>query len=154
MPGRHALGNVTDGRRAQDERLNFCIAPPVAGMHLAFCVDSKRRAGRRSPPRADPRRAVGLRTFSDADGNSWRVWRVETPTASAHLVDSSFRGGWLAFERESGQERRRLAHVPEDWESLPPERLVALLDAAIRVDLSRTGVTSQRSATPPPEREP
>jgi hypothetical protein len=96
---------------------------------------------------------MGLRTFSDAEGNSWRVWGVETPTASAHLIDSSFRGGWLAFEREDGQERRRLAQVPEDWESIPPERLVGLLEAATRVDLSRTGTTSQRPASPPSEHE-
>jgi hypothetical protein len=81
------------------------------------------------------------------------VWRVETPTASAHLIDSSFRGGWLAFEREEGQERRRLAQVPEDWESLPPERLAALLEIATPVDLSRTGVTTQRSASSPPDRD-
>lgn len=96
---------------------------------------------------------MGLRTFSDAEGNNWRVWRVESPTASAHLIDSSFRGGWLAFEREDGQERRRLAQVPEDWASLAPERLVDLLDAATRVDLSRTGATSQRPTSPPPERD-
>jgi hypothetical protein len=97
---------------------------------------------------------VGLRTFNDARGKSWRVWRVESPTASAHLIDSSFRGGWLAFEREDCEERRRLAQVPEDWDSLPPERLADLLESAIRVDLSRTGTTPQRSAAvPPPERE-
>jgi hypothetical protein len=97
---------------------------------------------------------MGLRTFSDAEGNSWRVWGVETPTASAHLIDSSYRSGWLAFEREDGRERRRLAQVPEDWESFPPERLVSLLEAATVVDLSRTGVTNQRPASPSPEREP
>jgi hypothetical protein len=97
---------------------------------------------------------VGLRTFKDADGNGWRVWRVETPTASAHLIDSNFRSGWLAFEREDGQERRRLGQVPEDWESLPPERLAALLEIATRVDLNRTGVTSQRPAAPPSKHEP
>jgi hypothetical protein len=96
---------------------------------------------------------VGLRTFSDAEGNNWRVWRVESPTASAHLIDASFRGGWLAFEREDCQERRRLAQVPEDWASLPPERLTALLQAATRVDLNRTATTSQRSASPPPDRD-
>jgi hypothetical protein len=81
------------------------------------------------------------------------VWRVETPTASAHLIDSNFRGGWLVFEREDGQERRRLAQVPEDWEALPLEQLAAFLKVATRVDLNRTGATSQRPASPSSERE-
>ena len=87
---------------------------------------------------------MGLRTFSDSAGNSWRVWHVESPAASAHLIDASFRDGWLAFEREDGSERRRLVQTPEDWESLPAERLSSLLQSATRVDLSRTGTTPQR----------
>ena len=87
---------------------------------------------------------MGLRFFSDSDGHSWRVWRVESPTASAHLIDATFRDGWLAFEREDNAERRRLAQVPDDWESLPSERLGSLLESAARVDLSRTGTTPQR----------
>jgi hypothetical protein len=123
-------------------------------MHLALCSHTNAAQGDEVHRAHQPRRTVGLRTFSDAEGNSWRVWRVESPTASAHLIDSSFRGGWLAFERADGQERRRLASLPDDWESLSPERLVAMLDVATRVDLSRTGVTTQRATSPPPAREP
>jgi hypothetical protein len=73
---------------------------------------------------------VGLLTFNDARGVSWRVWRVETPAARAHLMDASFRNGWLVFEREDGSERRRLAQVPEDWAHLTPDHLSRLCQIA------------------------
>lgn len=91
---------------------------------------------------------MGLRLFRDAKGNTWRVWRVESPTASAHLIDATFRDGWLAFERQDNAERRRLAQVPDDWESLTPDRLSSLLESATRVEMSRTGTTPVRSAPP------
>jgi hypothetical protein len=85
---------------------------------------------------------VGLRTFNDALGVRWRVWRVETPAARAHLMDASFRNGWLVFEREDGLERRRLAQVPEDWASLPPTRLAQLCQIASPVSQSRNSATA------------
>jgi hypothetical protein len=66
---------------------------------------------------------VGLLTFDDSSGTRWRVWQVETPAARAHLMDASFRNGWLVFEKEDGSERRRLAQVPEDWSALAPDHL-------------------------------
>jgi hypothetical protein len=38
-------------------------------------------------------------------------------------MDANFRDGWLVFERDDGSERRRLAQVPEDWESLSNRHL-------------------------------
>lgn len=73
---------------------------------------------------------VGLRTFNDGFGHSWRVWKVDTPAARAHLMDASYRNGWLVFEREDGTERRRLAQVPEDWDHLAPDHLYRLCQVA------------------------
>jgi hypothetical protein len=73
---------------------------------------------------------VGLLTFEDGRGARWRVWRVETPAARAHLMDASYRNGWLVFEREDGSERRRLAQVPEDWTSLSADHLSRLCQVA------------------------
>lgn len=84
-------------------------------------------------------------TFPDDRGRLWRVWQVETPAASAHLMDASYRGGWLVFEREDEHERRRLAQVPSGWEALSPERLALLCDVATPVPVARTGVTGKRS---------
>jgi hypothetical protein len=81
---------------------------------------------------------VALLNFTDARGNGWRVWNVDTPADRAHLMDASYRNGWLVFERIDGTERRRLAQVPEDWEHLTPDHLYRLC----------------RAATPAPHRHP
>ena len=74
---------------------------------------------------------MGLLTFQDADGTRWRVWHVETPTARAHLMEASYRNGWLVFEKEDGTERRRLAQVPEDWTHLTAPHLARLCGVAV-----------------------
>ena len=74
---------------------------------------------------------MGLLMFQDAQGVRWRVWQVETPQARAHLMDASYRNGWLVFEKEDGSERRRLAQVPEDWAHLAPDHLARLCALAV-----------------------
>ena len=81
---------------------------------------------------------MGLLHFTDSHGVRWRVWQVDTPAARAHLMEASFRNGWLVFEREDGTNRRRLAQVPEDWASLGAERLERLCAAATPAPASRT----------------
>ena len=82
--------------------------------------------------------SLGLRHFTDSRGTRWRVWQVETPAARAHLMEASFRNGWLVFEREDGTDRRRLAQVPEDWASLANERLERLCAAAVPAPTTRS----------------
>lgn len=96
---------------------------------------------------------VGLITFDDGNGVRWRVWKVETPASQAHLMNADFRTGWLVFEREDELERRRLAQVPEDWDSLPEHRLAELLTAAIPVTTPRSGSTQQVPVTPRDDRD-
>jgi hypothetical protein len=96
---------------------------------------------------------VGLISFEDAKGVRWRVWQVETPAARAHLLEQSFRSGWLVFERESGEERRRLMHVPDDWASLPAERLSQLCEVAMPVVAGRNTPTGQQLAWPRPTQQ-
>lgn len=74
---------------------------------------------------------MGLLTFRDPADVRWRVWHVETPIARAHLMDASFRNGWLVFETEDGTERRRLNQVPEDWAYLAPAHLARLCALAV-----------------------
>lgn len=74
---------------------------------------------------------MSLTTFRDAVGVCWRVWHVETPRTRAHLMEASFRNGWLVFEQEDGSNRRRLSQVPEDWASLSVEHLARLCTLAI-----------------------
>jgi hypothetical protein len=96
------------------------------------------RAPRMATCRLDGRRSlVGLLTFQDAAGTRWRVWHVETPSARAHLMEASFRNGWLVFDREDGSERRRLAQVPEDWAHLAPDHLAKLCGLAVAAPPAR-----------------
>ena len=80
---------------------------------------------------------MGLLHFTDSHGVRWRVWQVETPAARAHLMEASFRNGWLVFEREDGSDRRRLGQVPEDWASLGAQRLERLCAAAVLAPAAR-----------------
>ena len=93
---------------------------------------------------------MGLLSFTDEQGVRWRVWRVDTPAARAHLMEASYRNGWLVFEREDGLERRRLSQVPEDWASLSPERLLLLCQVATPVTTPRSSPTSEQAVMNPP----
>jgi hypothetical protein len=73
---------------------------------------------------------------------------VETPAARAHLMEASYRDGWLVFEREDGLERRRLQQIPDDWIAFSPERLAKLCERAVPVRLSPTGA---QTITPRPD---
>jgi len=95
--------------------------------------------------------AVGLISFADTEGVRWRVWQVETPAARAHLMEPSYRSGWLVFEREDGAERRRYSGLPDDWTSLTPERLSQLCAAAIPVVSGRTSPTGQQAVWSVPD---
>ncbi len=98
---------------------------------------------------------MGLASFLDSNGKRWRVWKVETPSSRAHLMDVRYRDGWLVFEREDQSERRRLQQVPEDWASLPPQRLELLCDVAVPVAGGRSIDTGQfKPSTRLPDNEP
>lgn len=79
--------------------------------------------------------------FTDRMGRSWRVWH--TVPRLADLLTSlapDSKEGWLTFESEG--EKRRLAPVPAEWESLPPSRLELLCRMAKPAPLSpRTHTT-------------
>ena len=69
---------------------------------------------------------MALGRFDDRNGEGWQVWRV-VPGSSvlerSGWMEGEYRNGWLCFESLATGERRRLAPVPENWESLPSERL-------------------------------
>lgn len=58
------------------------------------------------------------------------------------LVEPEFRKGWLAFQ--SGSEWRRLAPIPDSWESLTASDLLILLE--------RAGLSEMPNATAKPSR--
>ena len=90
------------------------------------------------------------RQFIDSAGQTWDVWDVHPTTASralnqlyphqapaaetpCHAVAPGLADGWLCFGL--GAERRRLAPVPADWETMAAPDLERLRDCAARVPL-------------------
>jgi hypothetical protein len=72
-----------------------------------------------------------VRQFRDAAGVEWKVSMTarSSPAVSRdHYLPEAYREGWLLFE--SADEKRRLAPVPSDWESLPDEKLAELCSSA------------------------
>ena len=68
-----------------------------------------------------------LKTFCDANGMTWTVWRIDA------TVGRDVRGmpqRWLVFQDEAGTERRRLVDFPDEWDSLSDERLTQLCRVA------------------------
>jgi hypothetical protein len=73
-----------------------------------------------------------MRQFRDEAGTEWKVFltpRGSDAVSREHYLPEAYREGWLVFE--SPQEKRRLAPVPADWETMPIEALVALCGKAV-----------------------
>jgi hypothetical protein len=73
-----------------------------------------------------------MRQFRDEAGTEWKVFltpRGSDAVSRDHYLPEAYREGWLVFE--SNQEKRRLAPVPSDWETMPIETLVSLCAKAV-----------------------
>lgn len=72
-----------------------------------------------------------MRQFRDAAGVEWKVSltsRSGPAVSRDQFLPEAYREGWLLFESE--REKRRLAPIPKDWESLPDEELAKLCSGA------------------------
>jgi hypothetical protein len=86
-----------------------------------------------------------LRGFTDSQGVEWRVWEVFPTATSQHssadamslasLKETPFANGWLCFE--GGDQKRRLAPIPNGWEMQELAELEALCDRATHVTARR-----------------
>ena len=77
---------------------------------------------------------MALVIFTDSKGERWRAWNIVPDSVrQASFLGEEFKTGWLCFESEISGERRRLADVPEDWHTLPHERLDLLCKLATLV---------------------
>ena len=73
-----------------------------------------------------------MRQFRDEAGVDWKVSltpRGSDAVSRENYLPEAYREGWLVFE--STQEKRRLAPVPTDWETMPTEALVGLCGKAV-----------------------
>ena len=64
------------------------------------------------------------RVFEDSTGARWDVYEVRRSSQKALAVSAGLERGWLAFG--SGTEKRRLAPIPENWESVDDVELERL----------------------------
>jgi len=72
-----------------------------------------------------------VREFRDEAGAQWVVFFTARSVGRDRHLPEQYREGWLAFESALG-EKRRLAPVPPDWESLDDRELSALCGQATR----------------------
>jgi len=86
---------------------------------------------------------MAVRDFVDEKDVKWRVWPVLRASIHPRTAAEDYLGdygeGWLCFE--SPNERRRLAHFPDDWDKLQDKDLCKLLGKA--------AVVPVRGKTPP-----
>ena len=93
-----------------------------------------------------------MRHFRDQTGVEWEVFltaRRSDAVSRGQFLPEAYREGWLVFE--CAQEKRRLAPVPENWESLSNEALAELCSKATpQIPRMRTGTEAKTSAPADP----
>jgi hypothetical protein len=105
----------------------------------------------RPRPTEEERIAVAVpahRVFIDSDGIRWDAFAVHPSSEisnRARLPDP-YQSGWLSFD--SGQERRRLSPVPDDWRTISEDGLRALCSKAESVPRRVTPSTDKPPTTP------
>ncbi|HEY2378435.1 MAG TPA: hypothetical protein VGH98_20820 [Gemmatimonadaceae bacterium] len=91
---------------------------------------------------------TAMRHFRDKAGVEWQVFltaRGSDAVSREHFLPEAFREGWLVFE--SAQEKRRLAPVPANWESLSNEALASLCaKASPQVARAKSGGEAKSAA--------
>lgn len=75
---------------------------------------------------------MALIAFRDSEGALWRVWNVSRESLGSSRADylgQEYRLGWLVFQRDGSDDRRRLSQFPDDWAAMTSpqlERMCAL----------------------------
>jgi hypothetical protein len=86
-----------------------------------------------------------VREFRDDAGGVWVVFLTARTVARDQHLPEEYREAWLAFESAHG-EKRRVAPVPKDWESLTDQELSALCAQAIPPALRRKAALATEAA--------
>lgn len=78
---------------------------------------------------------MAVREFTDSTGREWRAWDVTPDELSPRTKDEDYLAqlyhtGWIVFETQSGDDKRRLYPVPKAWSELPDAELAVLLEKA------------------------
>ena len=95
---------------------------------------------------------AAVRHFRDKAGIDWQVFltaRGSDAVSKEHFLPEAYREGWLVFE--SAQEKRRLAPVPANWESLSSDALASLCaQASPQIPRARSAEGKTSSGPPDP----
>ena len=101
-------------------------------------VSAERYHGNRSFARAPSHAGPGEKTLRSAldsacaadidDADTAELIRIEEVLAIANEAAKKVVSGWLAFD--SGMETRRVAPIPDDWETASDEALIELCERA------------------------
>jgi hypothetical protein len=102
----------------------------IANEAAKEAISVKRRLRAKPSPRADHGVVQPLsREVQDAQGLRLTVLAVRPSPAHGRVnLPHRFQTGWLSFDM--GQETRRIAPIPDAWESMSDEQLLALWDKA------------------------
>ena len=95
---------------------------------------------------------MAVRDFTDSRGRAWLAWDVTPDELNPRTQDEDFLAklyhtGWLVFETQAGDEKRRLYPIPKDWRELPDPGLEVLLQKAEVVPKRK--LRSEKQATGP-----
>ena len=121
----------TDVDRADTgELIRLEEALAIANEAAKHAVSIRRRlASGRGDPTSLTEPSSAHRQIPDEHGVRWDVFAVRPAQREGRsAVQERFRDGWLTFD--SGQETRRLAPIPAEWERLSPQELLRLCAAA------------------------
>lgn len=76
-----------------------------------------------------------VREFTDSAGRQWRAWDVQPDDLNPRTKDEEYLAqlyhtGWIVFETNDGDDKRRLYPIPKGWNDLAEAELAVLLQKA------------------------
>lgn len=118
--------------------------------------DTQARASGKGKPesRVDERGekdvVMGVREFTDDQGQSWRAWSVvpglsRASSSGGHFL-GGFQNGWICFEGLNVAARRRLPYPRSKWPNISDEELRHLLTQAIDAPLRQKKKSGRSTA--------
>jgi hypothetical protein len=128
-----AKGVATESTEQIRELENTLLAAASAAKQT-IAVRSQMTRPRTVEERGD-NDALGVREFTDDQGQPWRAWSVVPGQSRTSSTGGQFLGefqdGWICFEGVKSSARRRLPYPRAKWPDIGDEELKGLLQQAI-----------------------
>ncbi len=96
---------------------------------------------------------MAVREFRADNGKEWRAWEIRPEaihpvTRAEDYLSDCFTVGWLVFETNSGDEKRRLCPYPKSWAKGTDTQLKELLESADAVPARKLQAERQVATDP------